>query len=173
MSYKIFRSNEIVLPSGLSQTINQIARSEKGLSERPIKDVGFSLKSGYFLLAIGPKDQGVLGWIEIFPLWKNWWGMFSIYVYLKYRRMGLGRALLNRAFDLLEEKNIYGATFNSGLKRILLEHRCKRVRFSDLPIPLLLALVFKRYKNLRSIIKARKFARRDFEYFLRENTRAK
>lgn len=170
MNYEIFKSDEIALPPGFSQTVIDSAHDEEGLSKRPFEEVATSLKNGYFLLAVEPKNQEVFGWIEIFPLWRNWWGMFSIYVYPNYRRVGLGRALLDRAFDLLEGKNIYGATFNSELKKILLEHRCKKVKFFDLPIPLLLALALKRYKNLRSIIKARKFARKDFEYFLRENT---
>lgn len=169
MNYDIFKSDEITLPPEFPQTVINSARNEESLSERPVGAVGSSLKNGYFFLAVEPQNQEILGWIEVFPLWKNWWGMFSIYVYPKYRKRGLGSALLHRALNSLEGKSVYGATSNPRIKKILLERGCKRVRLSDLPVPLLLTLVFKRYKNLGSIIKIRKFARRDFEYFLREN----
>jgi GNAT superfamily N-acetyltransferase len=168
MQYKIICSKNLPTSEGLINEISKVTYDELTLSARSAEEVRFSYEKGWHYLCFDSKNGELIGWIEIFQLSKDWWGLFSLYVYPKYRNQKLGLELLGKALEATKNFKVYGATSNSSLKELLIKYGCSKVKFVGLPINLIWGLITKRYGGINRFIAARSLTNTDFEFFIRD-----
>lgn len=140
---------------------------EENLSFRKVRDLAKNCSDGNVLLA---EEKGrIIGWIEKYHLWGDWWGLSSLYVEPNYREQGVGRKmLLPAAVHSLERKNIYAATTNPIMWEVLLQQGLSQTKLFSYPLPVLVRLVQLRYTNWRSLLKLWKLSQKNIQYYWRK-----
>lgn len=146
--------------------ISDVTRSEPNLSYRQPQALEKHAEAGHLLLAV--EGKRIVGWIECYPIWRNWWGLSSLYVEPKYRDKGVGRGmLLPAALKSLKHSYVYAATTNQLVWEVLERHDCIETVLWKYPLPLLLRLIWLRYTNLHSIRKLMMIGKKPFHYYYR------
>ena len=146
--------------------MSEVTRREPNLSYRQPKALKKHAKTGHLLLAVDAKR--IVGWIERYPLWQNWWGLSSLYVEPTHRDKGVGRGmLLPAALESLNDSYVYAATTNQLVWEVLEKHGCVETTLWKYPLPLLIRLIWLRYTNFDSIRKLMQISRKPFHYYYR------
>ncbi|MEX0616422.1 MAG: GNAT family N-acetyltransferase [Candidatus Woykebacteria bacterium] len=153
----------------LIQKISEISLKDENLSYRSTSLITNSFKKGDFLIATN-EDSKILGWVEKYKIWNNWWGLSTLYVFPEYRGKKISKKLLiSSAAKELVGKNIFAATTNNLIQSMLFDIGFKKVSLNTLPLMVKTRLLLLRYFNLRSLFKLLKLKNKGFAYFLRKN----
>ena len=128
--------------------ISQISLADPHLSFRPLSLLKQSAEKGHLLTI--RRRRALMGWMECFPLLRDYWSVSSLYIRPSYRGKRIGINLLLHALRSVENKYVYAATANLRLKRELLGRGFRRVSLREIPIPVLFSLVIKRYSDPRT-----------------------
>ncbi len=147
--------------------IVKITNSDPNLAARTREEVAWSLRNDNYIFSFDKKSKDVCGWIEIFELNKKWCGLFSLFVYPKFRNRGTGMDLLRKAILHTKNHHVYGATSNKSIKKVLLQSGFKKISIYKLPLDLIVSLLFKRYGNIFRIILERKKRNEEFHFYIR------
>ena len=164
-SISIFDSLERDLTEDEIHFISQTTQKTRHLSYRPPDLIERHARAGHIIAAYNSDDE-LIGWIEQYPLWSNWWGLSSLYVRPEYRDDGVGRGkLLPSAIKRLSNYNIYAATTNPTIQAFLPTQGFTNVSFWHYPTPLIISLIWKRYTYPATWLKLGKLMRQNFMYF--------
>src|SRR3990167_9533389 len=93
MKVKVVNAKDISLDPQFIQKISEITLKDENLGYRSPDVVKNSIRCSLFLVALDESNK-VLGWIEKYKIWRNWWGLSTLYVFPEYRDAGIGRGLL-------------------------------------------------------------------------------
>lgn len=149
-----------------SSIISGVTKKNKYLSYRSPSEVESAITKGYFLLAF--EKEKLAGWIERMQIWKNWWGLFSLYVIPAYRKKGVGTRLLESVTLIHKNDFIYVATYNSWVEKKLEFLGYKRISRSKLPLSFLWNILKKRFLNF-GLIYNFPLIRNPYRYFVHRN----
>ncbi|OGY24754.1 MAG: hypothetical protein A2126_02840, partial [Candidatus Woykebacteria bacterium GWB1_45_5] len=153
MRVRIINAKDTPVDPGFVQKMSEITLQDKGLAYRSPNLIKNSIQAGFFLVALGESNK-ILGWIEKYKIWEDWWGLSTLYVFPEYRNLGIGRGLLIPAgVKDLKNKNIFAATTNSEVQSVLEGLNFKKVVLSQLPLMVRINLLLTRYLNIKSLLK--------------------
>ena len=121
MNFKVVNAKSINLGSKGIQKISEVTLEDGNLGYRSPKIVRDSINKGFFLVALDESNE-LLGWIEKYKIWKDWWGLSTLYVYPEYRDFNIGRGtLIPAGVKQLKGRNIFAATTNKDINPVLEE----------------------------------------------------
>ncbi len=167
MKIRIVNAKSINLNSGFIRKISDTTLKDENLSYRSVSLIKSSVQKGYFLLALD-KSGKILGWIEKYKIWKDWWGLSTLYVFPEYRNFGVGRGLLiPMGIKDLRGKNIFAAATNKQVQLVLEKLGFKQVKLTELPFMVRINLMLVRYLNIKGLIKLFKIRSKGFSYFVK------
>jgi N-acetylglutamate synthase-like GNAT family acetyltransferase len=167
MKIRTVNANNINLDFEFIRKISDTTLKDENLSYRSVGLIKSSIQKGYFLMALDGSSR-ILGWIEKYRIWKNWWGLSTLYVFPEYRNIGVGRKILIPAgVKDLESKNIFAATTNKKIQLVLEKLGFKQVRLNELPFMVKANLMLMRYLNIKGLIKLVKIKSKGFSYFVK------
>lgn len=129
-----------------SSLISQETKKERNMTYRLPSEIRRSIGKGYFLLSF--EENELTGWIERTPIWKNWSGLFCLYVYPQYRGNRIGSQLLETATEKEKEKIIWAATLNPQVAKKLTSLGYTETPLKKHPPIFILNLLKERYLSL-------------------------
>ncbi|MEK7595564.1 MAG: GNAT family N-acetyltransferase [Patescibacteria group bacterium] len=151
-------------PDLLIDTIYKICCSEKTLGIRSKGLLKKNLVKETFVFAYVNKT--LIGWIEREKITASYGVVSNLYVYPQFRREGVSRGLILKAFEDLSGTNTLATTSNEGVAKFITERGFEKIEFSLLPLIVKLKL-YLRYLNRHAIQNFMKLRKNKFESYLR------
>jgi GNAT superfamily N-acetyltransferase len=160
---RVINSKGANLKPDLIRKISEVTSQESSLSYRSVE----ILKKTNLILAIDGKEK-ICGWIEYYKIWKNWWGLSTLFVFPRYRGQKIGKAILIPAgVKTLKDKKIFSSVTDKKIGQVLQNYGFRETKLNELSTGILLKVMLVRYGNLKSFIKLFKLSKKGLQYFVK------
>src|SRR3989344_3178117 len=113
------------------ETVSRITFSDPHLAYRLPAILRRSQMTGRLLACRNP-HRTLIGWVEIYPLWRRDWGMSTLYVLPNWRGQGLATHLLKLANQKLSTKRVFTATSHPAATKVLLSLHYLQIDFWEI-----------------------------------------
>ena len=102
----------------------------------------------------------MIGWVEVAPLTRSFFGIFSLYIKPAYRGSGFASRLLEHSLSVYPYRSAYISLSDPHLTQWCLRRNFAVITLRKLPKHLLVAVFLKRNLSIRNWIKMFKLKRK-------------
>lgn len=147
--------------------ISEISAKEDYLGFRTEKSLFEASEKGNIYFAVSGKT--IIGWIEKYHLWNNWWGLSTLYIHPAFREQGIGRKkLLPFVVSSLRKHNVYAATANPLVWPVLETLGFQEKKVWRIHPAILINIVRHKYDSVPAFKKLARLVRKSMKYYIKK-----